>query len=98
MDLYKIIRELVEERNRLQRIIESLEGMAPDGRSLVPVGGKRRGRKSMDTAAREEVSQRMKRYWARRRAEREAARTRQPAEMVVVAGSAGASAGYNATV
>lgn len=70
MDLYRIIFELVQERNRLQRIIESLETMDPDADPPSRVAAKRRGRKSMDRAAREEVSARMKRYWARRRAER----------------------------
>jgi hypothetical protein len=70
MDLYRIIRELVQERDRLQRIIESLEQMKPSSKIQVRAGSKRRGRKSMDHAAREEVSERMKRYWARRRAER----------------------------
>jgi hypothetical protein len=69
MDLYRIIGDLVEERNRLQRIIESLETM--DGESAKPAraraGG--RGRKSMDHAARKEVSERMKQYWAKRRGE-----------------------------
>jgi hypothetical protein len=73
MDLYRIIRELVQERDRLQRIIDSLEEMRPDaGASLLQSRGKRRGRKSMDTAGREEVSDRMKRYWARRRVEQTA--------------------------
>ena len=67
MDLYRIILELVQERNRIQRIIESLENAS---RGEHPPGQrKRRGRKAMDRAAREEVSERMKRYWARRRAE-----------------------------
>ncbi len=71
MDLYRIIRELVEERDRLQRIINSLEGMNSAAHPQAPSTGKRRGRKSMDSAAREEVSERMKRYWARRRAARD---------------------------
>jgi hypothetical protein len=70
MELYRIIRELLQERNRLQRIIESLEEMKPSGKVKLRPGGKRRGRKSMDRAARDEVSERMKRYWAQRRAER----------------------------
>ena len=69
MDLYRIIFELVQERNRLQRIIESLETMGSEGEVRMHRPGKRRGRKSMDEKAREEVSERMKRYWARRRAE-----------------------------
>jgi hypothetical protein len=67
MDLYRIIGDLVEERNRLQRIIESLEAM--DGVPAKPAKARpaTRGRKSMDNAARKEVSERMKLYWAKRR-------------------------------
>lgn len=67
MDLYKIIGDLVEERNRIARIIESLEEAVGAGESAVP--RKRRGRKSMDAKARREVSERMRRYWAKRRGE-----------------------------
>jgi hypothetical protein len=73
MDVYRIIRELVLERDRLQRIIESLEEMRPNGRAAARSEGKRRGRKSMDSAAREEVSERMKRYWAQRKAKGQSA-------------------------
>jgi hypothetical protein len=67
MDLYRIIGDLVEERNRLQRIIESLEAM--DGVAPAPTKPRStgRGRRSMDRAARQEVSERMKQYWAKRR-------------------------------
>jgi hypothetical protein len=67
MDLYRIIFELVQERNRIQRIIESLENASSGERPPIP--RKRRGRKTMDRAARKEVSERMKRYWAKRRAQ-----------------------------
>lgn len=77
MDLYKIIQELVQERERLQRIIESLEDMKSSGKARPHPKGKRRGRKSMDKAARAEVSERMKRYWSQRRAEKEQAATLQ---------------------
>jgi hypothetical protein len=70
MDLYRIISELVQERNRLQQIIQSLEGMTPSGKDPVRPAGKRRGRKSMDGSARAEVSARMKLYWAKRRKEK----------------------------
>jgi hypothetical protein len=70
MDVYRIIRELALERDRLQRIIESLEEMVPNVRAEARLETKRRGRKSMDRAARDEVSQRMKRYWAQRKAAR----------------------------
>ena len=53
----------------MQHIIESLESMGSETEVRVHRPGKRRGRKSMDEKAREEVSARMKRYWARRRAE-----------------------------
>jgi hypothetical protein len=80
MELYRIIRELMEERNRLQRIIESLEEMKPGGKVQLHRVRKRRGRKSMDRAARDEVSERMKRYWARRRAESKARPAEQEAD------------------
>ena len=68
MDLYRIIDDLVTERNRLQRIIELLESTTKatvrtvQSRPLTP------GRKSMSDKARKEVSARMKLYWAKRRA------------------------------
>lgn len=65
-DIYSIIRELVDERNKLDRIIASIEQMILSGEQSPP-GLKRRGRKSMDSAARKQVSERMKRYWANRR-------------------------------
>jgi hypothetical protein len=65
-DLYRIIRELVDERDKLDRIITSLEQMILSGETSAPKL-KRRGRKSMDSAARKQVSERMKRYWAKRR-------------------------------
>jgi hypothetical protein len=70
MDIYRIIRELVEERNRISRIIASLDEIVPEGRkSTSKPRGSRRGRKSMDASARQAVSERMKRYWASRRGE-----------------------------
>jgi hypothetical protein len=68
MDIHRIIRDLNEERENLNRIIESLELVAKTGRGYSKPPG-RRGRKFMDTAARQEVSERMKKYWAARRAE-----------------------------
>ncbi|HWD99658.1 MAG TPA: hypothetical protein VG345_11490 [Bryobacteraceae bacterium] len=67
-DLYRIIRELVDERDKLDRIITSIEQMILSGDASEPIL-KRRGRKSMDPAARKQVSERMKRYWAQRRTE-----------------------------
>jgi hypothetical protein len=68
MDVYKAIRELYEEKEKLDRVIASLEALqnaAPE--PPLPGSGSRRGRKSMDPQERRAVSERMKRYWARRR-------------------------------
>jgi hypothetical protein len=69
MDIYRIIQELVEERNRVDRIILSLEEMERSGKPSGTGVRNHRGRKSMDAKARKEVSDRMKRYWANRRKE-----------------------------
>lgn len=69
MDLYKAIRDLYAEKERLERVIASLEELqrsASEMPTTLP-GRKRRGRKSMDPAERQEVSARMKKYWADRR-------------------------------
>ncbi len=71
MDLNKIIRELTQERDRIQKIIESLEQMKSTGTSTSRPTAKRRGRKSMDAAGRAEVSERMRRYWEKRRNEKQ---------------------------
>jgi len=66
MDLYRIINELLEERDRVNRIIESLELMTEEGPPVKTP--RKRGRKRMDASARKSVSLRMKQYWAKRRA------------------------------
>jgi len=69
MDLYKAIQDLYAEKEKLERVIASLEELQRNaGGSVVPVKpGKRRGRKFMNPKERREVSERMKRYWERRR-------------------------------
>jgi len=73
MDLYKAIQELYGEKDRLERVIASLEelqrtaGATPEP----PAPTKRRGRKSMPATEREKVSERMKAYWAARRKARQ---------------------------
>lgn len=70
MDLYKAIQDLYAEKEKLERVIASLEELqraAGGGIPPTPGSGKRRGRKSMGPDERQEVSERMKRYWARRR-------------------------------
>jgi hypothetical protein len=71
MDLYRIIRELVLERDRVAQIIQSLEEHSGAGKGSRRGTGERRGRKPMDRAARQQVSERMRRYWEQRRAERD---------------------------
>jgi len=69
MDLYKTIRELYAEKEKLERVIASLEELQNTARStpIVSYTGKRRGRKSMNAKERQQVSERMKKYWASRR-------------------------------
>ena len=72
MDLYKAIQELYAEKEKLERVIASLEELQRSAGSLPVPGrdGRRRGRKSMGLKERQEVSERMKRYWANRRKQR----------------------------
>ena len=68
MNINKAIRELYAEKKRLDNVIASLEEMQQTA-SLVNAAlpEKKRGRKSMDEQARQQVSERMKKYWAERR-------------------------------
>lgn len=72
MDLYKAIQELYEEKERLERVIASLEELQRTAGVALeqPKPPRRRGRKSMTSAERQEVSERMKQYWADRRGKR----------------------------
>lgn len=69
MDLYKAIQELYAEKEKLERVIASLEELqrAAGAVPAVPKSTKRRGRKSMSSKERQEVSARMKKYWESRR-------------------------------
>jgi len=70
MDLYKAIQDLYVEKEKLERIIASLEELqrsAQTDPSGPPRSVSRRGRKSMSHEERQEVSERMKRYWESRR-------------------------------
>jgi len=65
-----VIEELRGEKQRLDRVIASLEDLkAPVAGAAIPVRS-RRGRKSMSPEERREVSARMKKYWAGRLASR----------------------------
>jgi hypothetical protein len=74
MDLRTTIRELYEEKQRIEEAIASLEELiGAKGRPAAPAPAEslrkeRRGRKNMSPEERREVSSRMKRYWAKRRA------------------------------
>ncbi len=70
MDLYKAIQDLYAEKEKLERVIASLEELqraAEAAASPAAEGGKRRGRKSMGSKERQEVSERMKSYWESRK-------------------------------
>ena len=73
MDLYQVIRELYTEKKRLEDAIVSLEELIASKASAASLrvdqyGKARRGRKNMPPEERRKVSERMKKYWARRRA------------------------------
>jgi hypothetical protein len=72
MDLEETIREVRREREALDRVIAFLESLAE--RASVP-GKSQHGRKTMLPAERQRVSERMKQYWAKRRA-----KARRPAD------------------
>jgi hypothetical protein len=71
MDLSKAIRDLYAEKERLERVIASLEDLQRKAEQTpsLPHRINRRGRKSMNAHERQEVSERMKKYWAARRGE-----------------------------
>ena len=75
MDLYKAIQDLYAEKEKLERVIASLEELQRTAVELpeLPQPPRRRGRKSMNPKERQEVSERMKRYWEGRRRERDSA-------------------------
>jgi hypothetical protein len=76
MDLYKAIQDLYAEKEKLERVIASLEELQRTAGSVpaLPKPAKRRGRKSMNSSERQEVSERMRRYWASRREEKQSDR------------------------
>jgi Zn-dependent oligopeptidase len=59
------VQELCHEKERLERVIASLEKLQAPG----PIRT-RGGRKSMSPEERQEVSERMKKYWEKRRNQR----------------------------
>ena len=70
MDIVKALRELYQEKKRLDVTIAALEArLKQSGRGMKKVSKERRGRKSMSAAERLEVSRRMRLYWEARRAQ-----------------------------
>jgi hypothetical protein len=67
MDLRKTLSELYEEKAKLDRVIASLEQLAEDSPPM-PSIVHRRGRKFMSPQERRTVSERMRKYWAERKA------------------------------
>ena len=73
-DFSQLLRELHQEKARLDRVIATLEELADTRGSngyARPALGSTRGRKGMNDEERKEVSERMRRYWAARRAQRQ---------------------------
>ena len=70
MDLLDAIQKLYAEKESLAKAIAALEALqsAADGIQAPTPARSKRGRKSMDTEERQEVSARMKKYWETRRA------------------------------
>ncbi len=83
MDVDKALRELHEEKRRLDVIIATLESRLGNPSR---VHGRRRGRKSMTPEERLEVSRRMSKYWEARRASASALQS-EPKRTAAAAGS-----------
>ncbi len=68
MDLHSIVRQLNEERARLDEVIRSLESLISlEGSFSKSLKTSRRGRKEMSEAERKIVSERMRKYWEKKR-------------------------------
>ena len=69
MNVEKLIRDLYTQKEKLVQAIALLEELAVYRQGPAPYHERteRRGRKSMGSDERREVSQRMKKYWAARR-------------------------------
>ena len=70
MDLHKTIQDFYAEKEKLERVIASLEDLqrtAGGGIPSMQKSGARRGRKSMGPDERQVVAARMRKYWAGRR-------------------------------
>jgi hypothetical protein len=69
MDLNKLLQDLNAEKDKLERVIASIEELQRATIAEirpVPDSGKRRGRRSMSPEEKQEVSVRMRKYWTSR--------------------------------
>ena len=68
MDLREALQQLYDEKRRIEIVIASLEELLRANEAdPEPAPRGKRGRKSMSAEERQEVSERMKKYWANRR-------------------------------
>ena len=88
MNIHKALRELYEEKRRLDATIAILEKRL-QSRSGLPAS-KRRGRRRMSAEERLKVSRRMSQYWAARRAQLNALESATESETAVTAARASA--------
>ena len=72
MDLFEAIQKLYAEKESLIRAISALEALQGSTNATIAITRSKRGRKSMNSEERQEVSLRMKKYWAGRRTDRRA--------------------------
>jgi hypothetical protein len=94
MELNQIIQRLYKERVKLDQLIASLEQQNTLAVVKKKLKKKRRGRKTMGEEERQEVSERMKKYWAaRRKTGLTSAPAAQPAAPLAAGESWGASQG-----
>jgi len=70
MDFSKVLRDCYRKKESLERAIAALEQLID-----LEAHPKRRGRHSMGVEERQQVAERMKKYWASRRKEKDCAAT-----------------------
>jgi hypothetical protein len=85
MQLRNVIADLYAEKAKIERVIASLEELDVEDTLTAPAPKSRRGRKFMNPEERQEVSERMRRYWAARKA------ARRPEEQSIAVGAASAA-------
>ena len=73
MDLHSVIAELYRDKRRVESAIEVFTQLQASPPPIERIKlKKKRGRKGMTPAERQEVSERMRSYWSQRRAQRSA--------------------------